>query len=233
MKKIAIFVEGQTEQIFVKQLIHQWYGYQNIQVVEEKIRGPQLFIRLKGVTAAFTFEYYFLIIDVGCDEKVASAVRDNAKHMLEVGYDKIIGLRDLYRNKRAEKDKVLQSIQKILSEFGCPSKLKILLAIMEIEAWFLGDPGLFQKIDALLTPEYIEQQLGYDLSTADPEIAYDHPAEVIERIYKLVGKKYGKHEKDAYQIAHHINYAYLCLDVKEQKKIPCFFLFLSEIAELD
>ena len=231
MKKVAIFVEGQTEQIFVKQLIHQWYGYQNIQVAEEKIRGKSLFLRLREIDSSY--EYYFQIIDVGSDESVTSAIRDNAKDMLATGYAKIIGLRDLYPTPRTKKNKVLEYAQKILSEFNCPTKLKVLLAIMEIEAWFLGDPGLFQKIDKRLTPEHIKQELEYDLEHADSEIAYDHPAKVIEKIYELAGKKYGKHESDAYQIAHRLDYDYLCLEAKERQKIPSFSLFLSEITELD
>jgi hypothetical protein len=103
---------------------------------------------------------------------------------------------------------------------------------MEIEAWFLADHNLFGHIDNSLTPQYIWEQLKYDLLQDDPETAYDHPAKIIEKIYDLVNKQYKKREKEAYKIAESLNYEYLCLDLREKKKIASFFLFLRELETL-
>lgn len=43
MNKVAIFIEGQTEQIFVKELIYQLYGYQSTRVFVVKKKEETFF----------------------------------------------------------------------------------------------------------------------------------------------------------------------------------------------
>jgi len=233
MEKLAIFVEGQTEQIFVKELIYQIYGYQSVRVIEEKIRGKSLFIRIKEDNDNHYFNYLFLIVNVGTDERVVSAVADNSSNMISKGFGKVIGLRDLYPKRREDEGKVRSEIQKFLLGSSYPDKLKIFLAIMETEAWFLADPNLFQSINPKLTPEYIEEKLGCDLKNQDPETAYKHPATIIKKIYNLIGMKYRKREDDSYKIVGHIDFAHLYFDTGEENKINSFHIFVNEIEGME
>ncbi len=232
MNKFAIFVEGQTEQIFVTKLIYQIYGYQIKLNNKDKIRGKNLYITIEKNDDTHLLNYLFLIIDVGTDERVASAMRENAPNMISKGFNKIIGLRDLFPHNRKNEEKIRKAIQKEILQSPYSSKLIIHLAVMEIEAWFIADFNLFQNIDSRLTHEYIQQQLNYDLVNDDPEIAYKHPAVIIQKIYNLVGKKYRKREDDSYKIVNNIDFDYLYLDVKKLNKINSFFCFLNEIENI-
>mgnify|MGYP000896889611 CR=1 FL=1 len=236
MRKVAIFVEGQTEQIFVKKLLYALYGYDKVEIISEKIRGAKRFVQLKASTTGCP--HYFLIVDIGGEpddignSKLLSDMLDNYGNMKNKGFSKILGLRDLYPQKRQDEKRLLDTMEKVIAKQALPlktCKIRVLLAIMEIESWFLADPNLFENIDTKLTANYIQTYLQYDLLQNDPEIVYDHPANVLEKIYDLAGRHYRKREKDIYQIAESLRYDYLCLDVKQQKKIASFFLFLEEL----
>lgn len=233
MKKVAIFVEGQTEQIFVGKLIHQIYGYQGIQVISDKIHGKSLFIRLQEDPNADFIDYLFLVVNVDTDERVLSAMIDNAPRMANKGFCKIIGLRDLFPHARVDKTAVINAIQNVLRGQDQADLMKLTLAIMEVEAWFLAEPGLFERVDAQLTADHIKAELGVDLEEDDPEVAYNHPAKVIKDIYGLVGQLYRKKAADTYKIVDSIDYDTLYLDAQEKGKIDSFFRFVRELEQLD
>lgn len=54
-------------------------------------------------------------------------------------------------------------------------------------------------IDSSLTTTSIKESLGLDLSQ-DPEMTIYHPAVVLNNIYNLSGKTYGKHTDDTEKI---------------------------------
>lgn len=229
MKKVAIFVEGQTEQIFVGKLLHQLYGYQGIRVVSEKIHGKSLFIRVQEGQLSDVFDYLFLVINVDTDERVLSAMIENAPNMAEKGFCKILGLRDLYPRPRAEKELVLQAVQRVLDSVPQSEMMRLVLAVMEVEAWFLAEPQFFERIDPQLTTAYVRTMLGIDLENIDPEEACEHPARVVKDIYDLAGLRYRKRAADTHKIAESIDYDALCLDAHAKGKIHSFFLFVHEI----
>ena len=233
MKRVAIFVEGQTEQIFVGKLIYQIYGYQGIKVVNEEINGKSMFIRLADDSDADAFHLLFQVVDVGTDERVLSAMLENAPHMADAGYNKIVGLRDLYPEVREDKASVIAIIQELIDETEQAEMLRMVLAIMEVEAWFLADPGLFERVTPQLTADHIKTTLKYDLEEDDPELAYKHPANVIKDIYHLAGLLYRKKADDTYKITENIDYNTLCLDAQEKGKIDSFFRFMDEIENLE
>ena len=233
MKKVAIFVEGQTEQIFVGQLIHQIYGYQGVNLISEKIQGSSLFVKISQGFDPDFIDYLFLIVDVGTDDRVVSAILENAEGLAQKGFCKILGLRDLFPKKRSQKEAMLLAHQKALSSLTSADTTKVLLAVMEIEAWFLADPTLFSRIDASLTAENIKTALDVDLEKEDPEDAYEHPANIIKDIYQLAGMRYRKRADDIHKIAHNIDYNTLYLDAQEKGHIKSFALFVKELEELD
>ena len=82
MREIAIFVEGQTEQIFVKKLLEEYVGYSlGLEIKRITIRGKERFIKITTQNSEANIEYFFLIIYVGNDEKVVSDIRENASNL--------------------------------------------------------------------------------------------------------------------------------------------------------
>jgi hypothetical protein len=75
---------------------------------------------------------------------------------------------------------------------------------MEVEAWLLGLFKCFEKMNGQLTPEFIEQHLGFNLVVIDPEEQFFHPAQNVANIFGLVGKQYRKSKGDINAIVSYI-----------------------------
>ena len=226
--RISIFVEGQTERIFVEKLLDEYLSPTKFTRESRILHGDKaisFYVRAIEADAPL----YVLICDVMGDGTLTSAILERGGNMLrKEGYSFLLGLRDLYNIPRADKDRNYKFTEELIKKKGFDEKIKIVFAIMETEAWFLADHSLFKKIDKLLTPEYIKERLGKDLINYDPEL-YPKPANIIDDIYRLVGRRYKKKEDDSYQIAYRINYTFLCVDTPEMKKIASFHYFLKQL----
>lgn len=195
MKKIAFFVEGQTEQVFINRLVKEIIGYGNLTVLLKKVSGgvnapKREFVRNHSIS--LKSEYTALIYDCGSDNRVKSEILENINSLREAGYTCIIGLRDLYPLSIEE----LPRLEKGLRFLPSPLKRKdypfnIIVAVREVETWFLAESSHFLKVDRRLTGRFIERYLGFNPDTIDP-ISREHPSEDINRIYKLTGKSYTK-----------------------------------------
>ena len=173
MKKIAFFLEGQTEVIFVERLLTEIAGAHRIQIVSRKSRGStaERSVQIYASEADGEQQYFALLIDSGSDSTVASDIRDNYDKLVAAGYNAIVGVRDVYPNS-AEK---IPDIQRLLHYRMKTSPLapKIILAVMEVECWFLGEHTHFTSIDAALTCARISEDLGFDPSADDVEARED------------------------------------------------------------
>jgi hypothetical protein len=195
MKRIAFFVEGQTEQIFVNRLIKEILGTSQINIIQKQFRGGSNIPKQEIVrNSSFSRNprYEVLIFDCGSDNRVKSEILDNISNLRSRGYEMIVGLRDLYP---IPIDK-LERLEKGLRFL--PNKLKadapyfdIVIAVHEIEAWFMAETNHFRKIDKRLTGRYIREKLGFDPYSTNSETRV-HPAKDLDNIYKLVGKSYTK-----------------------------------------
>lgn len=79
MKKLAVFVEGQTEQIFVERLLLEIAGKKNIHIDRYEATGRQgkrRFIRLEATNQSSGAKYYAQVIDSRGESNVKSDVRD-------------------------------------------------------------------------------------------------------------------------------------------------------------
>lgn len=211
MKKFAIFVEGQTELITVREFLLREFDY----LISLECRTLFKPGELKETKYDFSNPaacIHFQIVNVGNDNAVLSRIIKRANQMWEAGYERIIGLRDMYSKAYREESpsaideslnqKFINGANTILKQMvECPEKIVICFAIMEVEAWFLGMYGVFQRIDSRLSDEYIKQELGIDLQEKDPEVEFFHPADQMENIYRLANKRYDKHEGDIEAIA--------------------------------
>lgn len=194
-RRIAFFVEGQTEQIFVNRLIREILGTQQINIMQKQFRGgvniPKQEI-VRNSSFSRNPKYEILIFDCGADNRVKSEIIENIANLRSKGYEMIIGLRDLYPIPITELEKLEKGLRFL------PHKLKnesqhfdIIIAVHEIEAWFLGETNHFKKIDKRLTSRFIREKLGFDPYTTNAEVR-EHPAKDLDSIYRLVGKSYTK-----------------------------------------
>jgi hypothetical protein len=208
LKKIAIFVEGQTEKIFVEQFLQEYFGVHTIELEFQKRLGKTL-TKVTGSRQNPFAEYTISIIDMAGDSNVFSALYERAEKMIQEGYLSLLAIRDVYpQYSRDQIDPVLQNFSNLFIQFSFRDRLYPIFAIMEIEAWFLADYNVFSRINPLLTPELVKERLNIDLIETNPQ-SYEHPAGVIDKIYRLFGETYQKHEKQAYQLVYKLDYDYL------------------------
>ena len=205
MRKTTIFVEGWTEQVWVREYLLKWHGY------EEAWINCFAFFNGKGMfPVPYNHKpvkplYYYNIINVGGDTRVNNALIKETPRLRNEGFDKIIGLRDMlsetYRDMVdshkvdsvvVEKIRVRQwHILKTLLKNEV-SDIHLCYAIMEIEAWVLGLSEFFELIDEGLTLDFIKTELNLDLENTDPETTIFNPASTLSKIFNLVGKPYSK-----------------------------------------
>jgi len=194
MKRLAIFVEGLTEQILVRHMLRSVLHEKRIAVQTVKITGGHNVRMSMTVMKAAHVEgdtaYYVLIYDCGGESNVKGYLLAHYEKLVSTGYDMLIGLRDVYPNfTREQVDKLLYGLN-----FGLPRKritCRIYLAIMETEAWFLGEYRHLKKVSRKLTPEFIEKHLGFNPKTGNME-EREHPAGDLKAVYRLVGNDYTK-----------------------------------------
>jgi hypothetical protein len=230
MRKFAFFVEGQTERIFLEHFISSYFTYPIAISDSKKIIGDRI-ITIRSNSTLEKTEYYFLLYDVGNDAGVISRILEYAKNMIEnQKFEKIFGLRDLYPFERDKKCPMVNKIKEEFQKTGVDDKLKLILAIMEIESWLLSDSEVFSRINSTLTTDYIKNHLGIDLVKDNPEYM-NKPSSTINRIFNLVGSGYDKTEADSYKIISRIDFCNLCFSDDILAKVSSIKYFLEKLNE--
>lgn len=192
MRKVALFVEGQTECIFVRELLLRWFEYNadRIGVVCYSLHGNEL-NRLSNSFGSRDSENFYEIVNVGNDERVLGYLIDHSRLMCEKGFTLIMGLRDMYCEKyrKACKDRsihedmnhhFIRAANDVISSSSYSEHISMHFAIMEVEAWML----------ALLYPE----------DTTNPEVSYFCPADELTVRFVGEGRSYKKSESDVESI---------------------------------
>lgn len=218
MRKVAIFVEGQTEQIFVRECLLRLWDYHNIQ-----LECRTLFTDHQYNHAEYDFPnpgagFHFEIINVGNDNAVLPRILRREQYLWNQGFELILGLRDMYsrdyRELNADRpgkinpeliQRFLQGTATTINEKSIrPDKIVIHFAIMEVEAWFLGMYQYFARHHAALHPVHIQAGLAVDLQDCDPESEFYHPTYTLNAIYRLIGQQYGKSRGEIEAILAHL-----------------------------
>ncbi len=215
MKKIAIYVEGQTEQFFINKLLIEIAGQKNIQIELKKFSGknnsPTSDIYPKTVATPVDAKYSALIYDCGGDEGVKSRILEDYAGLLSNGYSKIIGIRDLFP--LTDLTKLERGLQNNISSL--PISTEIIVAVHEIEAWFLSECTHFERIDNKLNNDFIISNCGYNPCIDDMTI-FPNPALNLRTIYQFVGKAYNKNKKNVERTVECLDYANLYLNVSHK-----------------
>ena len=195
MRRIAFFVEGATEVIFIEKLIEEIAGKNNVVVERGFVRGgktiPKQLTVINAQNVITGCDYYVLILNCQGDHQVAQRIAEEHHNFSNIGYEKIIGLRDVrpvfqhFEIPRLEAD-----FQKRFNL--SPILIEIILSTMEIESLFLGEASHFERVDPLITVDAIKSKLGFDPINDDMELR-PKPAEDLAGCYAIAGKTYTKY----------------------------------------
>jgi len=242
--KTAIFVEGQTELILVREMLLRLFEYQNIH-----LECYTLFTDSKFHADEYPFgdeaaEYYFQIINAGSDNTVITRLLNREKYLWNVGFDRIIGLRDMFSEnyrRLSRKRKIDQSLNQKFIEGSRktidekaeqPDKIFFSFAIMEAEAWLLGMPIAFERMNEDLTIKNIAKSLNINLNEIDPETDFFHPANEVKAIFDLTENKYKKRKGDVSALV-------ACIEkedyeaLNESEKCASFSTFYEHLPDTD
>lgn len=206
-RRLAVFVEGQTELVFVREFLKQWYG------CDTNVVGFVCYNLQNNEFRDAAYQYggedsenYFMLVNVGNDNSVLSKILSRLACLVNQGYQLVIGLRDMFSKQYVQdagghvidekvSRKHIEIVRDVLKSESNGDKVDFHFAIMEVEAWLLGMHDYLLSVDKRLTGDYIKESIGVDLN-ADPEKTIVHPAMELGRIYSLVGKQYDKHLSD-------------------------------------
>ncbi len=194
MNKLAVFVEGHTEAIFVDRLVEEVAGNNRVRIELRKIRGGssvrRTSIQVRAAQPETGQQYYVLILDCGGDAAVKSRILEEHENLTRSGYAKILGLRDVRpKYAAAEIGKLERGLRLRIRTSLIP--VQFILSIMEIEAWFLAEVTHFPRIHPSITVDAIRSTLGFDPENDDME-KRDNPAQDLADCYAIGGKLYEK-----------------------------------------
>lgn len=231
MRRVAIFVEGQGELIFVREFLLKWHSY-NVDLECRALRGGNMPYPVDYDFPNDSAPLHFQLINVGTDVTVLSQIIRHEQRLYNAGYELIVGLRDMFsedyikivKNRsvnQAENDNFYNgALATIQAKAFQASKIKFCFAIMEIEAWWLGIPSLWTDLE-----EPVRKQFGDAFAT--PESVF-HPAVLIKNIQQSRQKEYTKHNTEVESIIGKIareDYA----ELYDSQRCPSFCEFVGHI----
>jgi hypothetical protein len=200
MEKLAIFVEGQTEEIFVTELIYQIADRQNVHIDSVcefggAAAGGRVFREVVATNRPdVNKSYYVIIYNSAGYTRVLSDIRDRYADLTSQHFKFIIGIRDVRPQCHADIPAIRANFDALTP--GQPFKPLLVLATMEIEAWFIGECSHFPRIDARLTAPVVEARLGYNPETFDIEQRLN-PVDDLRGVYMVAGRGYNKSRRHA------------------------------------
>jgi len=102
---------------------------------------------------------------------------------------------------------------------GClPLPACIVIAVMEIETWFLAETNHYECIDAKLTKSAVlasVSTLDFNPYTDDLTLRPE-PAEDLNKLYNIVGKSYNKKSEYRTRTIECLDYADIYIDLRNQ-----------------
>ena len=234
MKRLAIFVEGLTEQILVRNMLEKVMDRKEVAIQTVKLTGGHsrriTFTVMRAAKVTRQTGYYVLIYDCGGETNVKGYLMTQRESLVNKGYDYILGLRDVFPNfTREEIQKLQHGLNMYLSQKA--ARTEIFLAVMETEAWFLGEHTHFRKVDPRLTPEYIEEKLGFNPRTENME-SREAPAHDLKMAYRLAGHDYTKKRNRLNHMVKLLNFRYFTTSLAHKmESLGAFVDCLEEFFE--
>lgn len=223
--KAAIFVEGQTEAIFVRELILELAGRETVAITEEKYHGGSFYITVTSNTTLAHSEV--LIANCASDSRVATAIRERYNGLVSAGYKSIIGLRDLFPEPQANLALVQQAVASVIPTAPVPAN--VFIAVMEVEAWFIEEETHFSRISPTLTQQKIALAVNYDIFSGQSELI-QHPASLLHEIYKIANLAYKKSKNHVNRTVNNLDFANLYINCRQRSASLNDFIAALEAA---
>lgn len=227
MKRSAVIVEGQSELIFVRELLTAIAGAleYRMSLVRAVGQGAVEMVGERNNSTSPDFE--ILVVDVGNDERVRTYINDNIQGLKRADQVIVIGLRDLYSGNDGDEPDLALSAQ-LDQQLSAAHSLvvRVCYAVRELEAWFLADPRWLTSIHASLTPANIDRRLGVAIGGPCVE-QIQRPANLLSQIFGLAGQRYRKKSADTERIVARLDYEMIYLSPEELA--PSLKTFVTEM----
>ena len=209
MRRIAFFVEGYSELLFVDKLITEVAGAHNVTIEQRQISGgvraPRKVKVIKAADVEGGHEFFVLIVDCGGETQVKTRLIEEHEGLTRAGYEKIVCIRDVRPQfSRGDIPKLEQTMRMYVK--GSLAPVDFILTTMELEAWFLAEFNHYVKIDPSLTADVVNNTIGFHPVTDDPCLR-DSPADDLRACYAVAGKTYEKSE--AVRTVESLDYLYV------------------------
>ena len=220
-KKLAVFVEGFTEQEFTIRLITELVGMHGVSFkIYKQDRGYLSFVELREHS---TSVIHVLVANCCNDAQVKSQIADQYSSLQLAGYSLIVGLRDVYPLSHSDIPLLVANLMIGLPTGTLPIHMH--LAILEIEAWFLEELTHYARIDSdLILANVVANGFDYiNVRAAD----LPNPAMTLDAIYRSVGKRYKKKIRHIQRTASALSYEHIYGEVAT--KAPSLGSFISSL----
>lgn len=196
LSKIAFFVEGYTEQEFLKRLLEEIFGQKKVAIEVKSARGGSRvavsYTTIKSAIATDETKYFVLIYNCNGDSGVKSYILEQRESLISAGYSKVIGLRDVYPDvERKDIYKLWYGLNLRVPQKPVP--ISFVLSVMETESWFLAEDTHYERINHQLTVDFIKSNCNFNPLAISSENV-DQAAELLKNIYQSVGMTYKKEE---------------------------------------
>lgn len=229
MNRLAVFVEGYTEVLFIERLISEIAGANNVLIEFSKIRGggraPRSMSVVRAARRMTDERYYVLVVDCGGDALVKTRIQEEHARLTAKGYSKIIGMRDVRPNfTYTEIPKLEAGLKKYVKTSLIP--VEFVLAVMEVEAWFLAEFSHFTRIDPAITVDAIRTKLAFD-PVSDDMALRTNPTDDLRAAYMISGKDYKK--GDAATTVAALDYEHIYFGLRQ--RIPHLQRLVTNIEE--
>ena len=194
MNKMAIFVEGYTEVVFVDKLIREVAEKNAVLIQWRRIAGgttcPRRNVQIQAEGPHAGQKHFVVIHDCGGDDAVKTRMSREYPLLASSGYSKIVCIRDVYPKFTAAEIPTLETSLPLFIR-TIPIVVDFILSIMEVEAWFLAEYTHFPNIDASITVPAIIGACGFDPVNDDMQLR-PAPANDMNNCYAIGGKTYEK-----------------------------------------
>lgn len=205
--KYAVYVEGQSEMLFVAYVLREYSNYDpakcgflciNLTADDyERINFPK--------QGDIDSEVYYQIVNVNNDNLVVSKLKKDIPGLIAQGFNVIIGLKDVFgdvygqlmkQKPEINRERILEmhsAQMDAINAKDCDCRLHF--AIMEYEAWMLAliEQYVVSKNKNL---DDLCQQLNID-KNAGPETDVYHPYPLVRKIFQACDEDYHKHGKES------------------------------------
>jgi hypothetical protein len=154
--------------------------------------------------------YYFRIMNCARDEHVSTLIRLEFDTLKENGYERIIGIRDVYPTAPEMETELRKRAYMILPKNGV--SIRIVFAVREVEAWFIAEENHYARLDKRLSIDTANKVIRYEIPgfdvCVDSTEVIEHPTKTLQQIYNTVGNRgYQKTKKQVEAIMRSLDFS--------------------------